>query len=82
MTDQELLKRIVCAPQRMTGKPVIEGTRLTVDYVLNLLGHGATVDQIIEEYEGLESDDIRACLLFAANALSNTTFMPLPVEST
>lgn len=81
MTDQELLARIVTDPKRMVGKPVIKGTRMTVDYILNLLAHGSTTDEILEEYEGLEADDIRACLLFAARSLSNTTFMPLPAES-
>ncbi|MDH7489049.1 MAG: DUF433 domain-containing protein [Anaerolineae bacterium] len=45
----------------MVRKPVIRGTRLTVEYVLNLLAHGATVDEIIQEYEGLTPEDIQAC---------------------
>lgn len=53
MTDQQLLERIGCDPKIMVGKPVIKGTRLTVDYVLNLLGHGSTVDAILDEYQGL-----------------------------
>ena len=61
----------------MTGKPVIKGTRLTVNYILNLLAHGATIAEILEEYEGLVEEDIRACLLFASQSLENTTFMPL-----
>ncbi len=81
MTDQELLARIVCDPKRMVGKPVIKGTRLTVDYILHHRTHGSTTDEILEEYEGLEADDIRACLLFAAKSLSNSTFTPLPAES-
>lgn len=54
MTDQELLNRIAANPKIMVGKPVIKGTRLTVEYILNLLAHGATVTEIIAEYEGLE----------------------------
>ncbi len=46
----------------MVGKPVIRGTRLSVEYILNLLAHGATVTEILEEYEGLVEADIRACL--------------------
>jgi uncharacterized protein (DUF433 family) len=45
----------------MAGKPTIKGTRLTVEYILNLLAHGATVAEILEEYEGLAEADIRAC---------------------
>lgn len=64
MTDQDLLKRISVNPNVMLGKPVINGTRLTVDYILNQLAHGETVEGILEEYEGLQVEDIRACLLF------------------
>ena len=66
MTDRQLLERISCDPKVMVGKPVIKGTRLTVDYILNLLGHGSTLDTILEEYDGLEREDIQACLLFAS----------------
>ena len=64
----------------MAGKPVITGTRLTVDYILNLLAHGATFQEILDEYEGLTEADIQACLLFATKSLEETTFMPLMME--
>lgn len=81
MSDQQLLNRIVCDPKVMVGKPVIKGTRLTVEFILNLMAHGATADDIRVEYEGLTDEDIQACLLFASQSLSNTTFMPLVAES-
>lgn len=77
MTEQQLLERIALDPNIMVGKPVIKGTRLTVEYILNLLAHGATVSEILEEYEGIAREDIYACLLFAAKSLANTSFMPL-----
>jgi uncharacterized protein (DUF433 family) len=80
MTDNELLNRIRTDPKIMVGKPVIQGTRLTVEYILNLLAHGATTAEILEEYEGLVEDDIRACLLFASRSLESTSFMPLEKE--
>ncbi len=46
-------QRIITNPNIMVGKPVIRGTRLTVGYILNLLGNGATVADILDEYEGL-----------------------------
>ncbi len=64
----------------MVGKPVIKGTRLTVEYVLNLLAHGATTAEIIEEYEGLTPEDVQACMLFAVKSLGDTDFMPLTTE--
>ena len=81
MKDQQLLDRITLNPKVMVGKPVIKGTRLTVEYILNLLAHGATMEEILEEYKGLTPEDIQACLLFATRSLENTSFMPLTVES-
>ncbi len=82
MKDEELLGRIVLNPKVMAGKPVIRGTRLTVDFILNLLAHGATEKEILEEYKGLTEEDIRACFLFATKALKDTDFMPLAAEPT
>lgn len=81
MKDQQLLERITLNPTVMVGKPIIKGTRLTVEYILNLLAHGATTSEILEEYEGLAPEDIQACILFATKSLGSTEFMPLTVET-
>lgn len=81
MTDKELLKRIVVNPKVMVGKPVIRGTRLTVEYILNLLAHGSSIEEITKEYKGIRVEDIRACILFATKSLENTVFMPLSTEA-
>jgi len=75
----KLLKRIIIDPKIMLGKPTIKGTRLTVQQVLGLLAQGISVNEIIEEYGKLTKDDIFACLLFAQEALDNTTFAPLKI---
>ncbi len=80
MTDQELLNRITTNSTIMVGKPVIKGTRLTVEYILNFLAHGATISEILDEYEGLTEEDIQACFLFASRSLKSTSFMPLMPE--
>jgi uncharacterized protein (DUF433 family) len=82
MTDQELLTRIAVDPGIVVGKPVIRGTRLTVEYILGLLAHGASIEEILQEYDGLTREDIQACLLFASRSLENTAFMPLAAEAT
>ena len=64
MTDQNLLARIVSRPGVLSGKPAIRGTRLSVEFILNLLAHGATQEEILGEYDGLEPEDLTACLLF------------------
>ncbi len=80
MKDDQLLKRITIDPKIMVGKPVIQGTRLTVEYIINLLAHGSTTEQIIAEYKGLIPEDIQACILFASKSLEDTAFMPLAME--
>jgi uncharacterized protein (DUF433 family) len=65
MTDKELLERITTHPKVMGGKPVIKGTRLTVESILELLAKGLTPDQIVNQYYGLSQDDVQACQLFA-----------------
>ena len=80
MEDEGLLARITIDPKVMAGKPVIKGTRLTVDYVLNLLAHGAMASEIIKEYEGLTEADVQACLLFATKTLEDASFVPLEME--
>ena len=64
----------------MVGKPVVRGTRLAVDYILNLLAHGATEREVLDEYEGLALEDIQACLLFATKSLQCTDFLPLTAK--
>ena len=81
MSDQMLLERIVLNPKVMVGKPVVRGTRLTVEFILGLLAHGATEQEILDEYNGLTQEDIQACLLFATKSLESTTFIPLSAES-
>jgi uncharacterized protein (DUF433 family)/uncharacterized protein YuzE len=63
------LLRITSDPKVMLGKPVIKGTRLPVEYILNLLASGVTPEEIIAEYDGVSEQDIRACLRFAAQSL-------------
>jgi uncharacterized protein (DUF433 family) len=82
MQDSELLQRITTHPTILVGKPVIRGTRLAVEHILNLLAHGASATEVIDEYPGITLEDIQACLLFAAKSLSASTYMPLALEST
>ena len=65
LNRNQLLERITTNPRVMVGKPVIRGTRLTVEYILNLLARGATEAEILNEYQGLTHEDIQASLLFS-----------------
>lgn len=59
MTTQE---RIVLDPAVLAGKPVIRGTRLSVDFIIGLLAQGWTEEDVLRNYPGLTHDDICACL--------------------
>ncbi len=74
--NDSLLERITSNPAVMTGKPVIKNTRLAVEYILRRLSSG-TMEELLEEYDGLAVDDVRACLLFASRSLADVGFMPL-----
>ena len=80
MRDQKLLERISSNPNILSGKPVIKGTRLTVEYILNLKAHGASEEEVLGEYDELTLEDIQACYLFAGKSLETTTFLPLMPE--
>ena len=82
MSKQELLDRISIDPRVMVGQPCIKGTRLTVHHVLNVMAFGATIDEIVQQYDGLTRDDVASCLLFASEALANTSFVPLAASAT
>ncbi len=60
MQDNQLLQRITADPKVLAGKPVIRGTRLSVEYILNLFAHGAKEEEILEEYESLTTEDLQA----------------------
>lgn len=73
---KNLLGKIIIDPKIMVGKPIIKGTRITVQQILGLLAQGATIEDILREYPHLLRDDIYACLLFAQQALDNSVFAP------
>ncbi len=75
MTWQE---RIVLDPEVLTGKPVVKGTRLAVEFIVGLLAEGWSEAQILAEYPGLTEQDIRACLSYARDHLSAERVYPLP----
>ena len=77
MKNENLLSRITMNPKVMGGKPVIQGTRLTVQYILKLLADGWSFTDIKKEYDGISDQDISACITYASEVLDNTEFIPL-----
>lgn len=58
-------------PEVLLGKPVVKGTRLSVEFLLGLLAAGWTQEQILENYPTLSSESLRAVLAFAAEAMQD-----------
>lgn len=65
------MRQIVSDPRVLGGKPVVEGTRISVEQILGLLANGMTVDAICEAYPVLAPEDVRAALAWAQAALRN-----------
>ncbi len=77
MSENELLSRITVNPRIFGGKPIIRGRRLAVEHVLGMLAAGDTTETLLESYPWLESDDIRACLLYARRVVGEERVEPL-----
>ncbi|MEW6375789.1 MAG: DUF433 domain-containing protein [Thermodesulfobacteriota bacterium] len=67
---------IVSDPSVMMGKPVVRGTRITVELILEKLAAGETIEQILEAYPHLTREGIQAALSFAAEALRSDVVYP------
>jgi uncharacterized protein (DUF433 family) len=72
----DLQERIIIDPEVLVGKPVIRGTRLAVEFVIDLLAHGWGFDDIVNNYPGLTRDDILACLAYASARLHDERVYP------
>ncbi|MCS6852764.1 MAG: DUF433 domain-containing protein [Gemmataceae bacterium] len=70
-------ERIVIDPHILTGKPIIKGTRLAVEHILELMGQGWAEEQILAEYPGVTHDDILACLRYASEILKAEKVYPV-----
>lgn len=64
-------ERITIDPQILVGKPIVKGTRIAVEFVIDLLGRGWSVDRILREYDHLTPEDIQACLAYASEVLKS-----------
>jgi len=63
--------RITIDPKVLVGKPVIKGTRIAVEFVINLLAQGWSESEIVRNYPGLTHEDILACLKYAGETLQS-----------
>jgi uncharacterized protein (DUF433 family) len=71
--------RIVVSPGVLVGKPVVKGTRIAVELVIDLLGRGYSQEQVLEQYDHLTPEDIQACLAYASEVLRGEKVYVLPI---
>lgn len=62
-------ERIVVDPQILVGKPVIKGTRLAVEFIVDLMAQGWSKEELLRNYPGITEDDLQACLQYASAML-------------
>jgi uncharacterized protein (DUF433 family) len=70
--------RIVLDAAVLVGKPVIKGTRISVELVVDLLGRGYSVADILNQYPHISADDVQACLAYASEVLRSERIYALP----
>jgi len=69
--------RIEVNPEILVGKPIVRGTRLAVEFVLDMLAGGCSEEEILRNYPGLVHDDILACVAYAAELVRSERVFPL-----
>ncbi len=73
-------ERIIIDPKILVGKPVIKGTRLAVEFIVELLAQGWAESEILRNYPGIEREDISACLAYATNLLKTEKIYPFELS--
>jgi uncharacterized protein (DUF433 family) len=76
----EWKERIIVDPNILVGKPVIKGTRLAVEFIVDLLAQGWQESEILHNYPGLTHDDITACLKYATSLLKAEKVYPFELS--
>lgn len=71
VSDVNWKERITVDSEVLAGKPIIKGTRISVEFVVELLGRGATVTDILEEHDHITAEDIQGCLAYAGELLKS-----------
>jgi len=76
-----MMERITANPAILGGKPIIKGSRISVEFILELFASGVAEDEILQDYPHLTKEDIHACLEYAAHALKNEIIVELETAS-
>lgn len=74
--DDDLLSRIEIDPEVMLGKPVVRGTRISVEMVLEKLAADIPIEEVLEDYPGLDRRDVLAAIAYARQAVGTEEILP------
>jgi len=66
---------IITNPRMLGGKPFIKGTRLSVEFILELVASGGSIAEIVKNYPFLREDDVKQAILFAASSVKNDLYL-------
>ena len=80
--QKEIFKRIVCDPDILSGKPVIKGTRISVEFLMELLANNRTHEEIMENYPQIKKEDILAALEYSLSLLKEERIYIIPEKAT
>ena len=80
-SNAELLERVTARADVFGGKPIIRDMRISVELILSLLSQGATHEEVLADYPGLEPEDIRACIAYAHTVIAGDTLAPVSVAA-
>ena len=78
MYSMAIMENIIFDPKILSGKPIIKGTRISVDFILELLGSGMSVEEVTQEYPQLKKADIIAALQYAAQSINREEVVLMP----
>ncbi|TGM74270.1 DUF433 domain-containing protein [Leptospira mtsangambouensis] len=67
--------RLTSSPEVLLGKPVIKNTRIAVDFILERLGEGMSIEHILEAYPSIEREDILACISYSSDVISRESLL-------
>ncbi len=79
--EKRVYQYITYDSEILNGKPIIAGSRISVEYIMELVASGASVDKISEQYPGLPVEGIREAILYAANSQKNEIFITAKVTA-
>ncbi len=78
--EKDFMKRIVVNPKVMVGKPVIKGTRITVEAIVGRVAEGMTFDEILEDFSYINKEDIKAALHYAEMLVAGEDVFPVIIN--